>query len=659
MEEKSFKFSHNATRRRNYMNEYSNIDDHRTKTIVSSVKEFKDIPTKHFINNILSNDTSLYYFIGYLFHKLQSAIAFDVYHMLTDKEQVIVLFKGGALMYEMFKNIKLFIGEYSKNIAQYFTMSDIDFSLFIMTDSQQRFDEIHKVCIKVLNNVLKEISHTFDEYYHEVIQNKIYNYENTSHEFDDYDPLKLYAYIKKTYKIDLESKQKLEKYIDWLMRMIKQNNFYTKTKLDKILTDTIKTIKNGNDMYYTDDNKQIIFLHKDLMNNAQATITKKNHIYIAPKILYVDDKKKKAVTVEKYNESGEHRISYNTSISTNKLFPQIFELMRIKMCYNVEGDWLQNIIYDSKEKNDQNVIYLQKNKSIMTSEFLDISIPMFDDHKRKNFQKHAVEYLNNNEQYYNIIFSCENKHIIKVYCYSPENLLADLNELLFMSDTVVPWEDGKYEKRIYRQLFFSFYVDIKKYNNNQNINKTYFVYKHPLGSIVSVLKILKKCVFMYQVILHNFNIVENEYKKLKNLCTSLVKSAYNDEAIANNIISQLDSYRSINIFFDLISKNKPVKEYEIYHELLNWTILWCIIILNNENIYTIIHEIKKIYKYDSDENEILVQLYLYLSNFIKIYSEMVIKIIQPDNMKILYGGYYANKYDKYKKKYLSLKNNKK
>lgn len=152
-----------------------------------------------------------------------------------------------------------------------------------------------------------------------------------------------------------------------------------------------------------------------------------------------------------YNNKYYHYISYNNNIyNSYEQYSKKFDLFRIK--FNIR--LTKPII-----KIDQQIM----EEYNIPSEFVDVSIPSFQDINRKYFYSEVQEeginilkYSNNSVNYY-------------WNTYSIHQLFDDLLKILF-GPSIVPWYDSKYDKRIIRLLLlFSFYKiekSIKKTNSS-------------------------------------------------------------------------------------------------------------------------------------------------------------------------------------------------
>jgi hypothetical protein len=223
-----------------------------------------------------------------------------------------------------------------------------------------------------------------------------------------------------------------------------QSIYNTKYSLSFDKKDVIQKIK----LIRKNPNTDLIFnkfiLNKKSDNTNEIDIVRKNDSlsYSANDISLYNS----SISNDKYY----HYITYNNSIYNNlELFSRKFDLFRIKF----------NIVLTKP------LIEIDK-KSVETynipSEFVDVSIPSFQDINRKNFYKEVQEEGINILNY--------RKGTLNYYwnTYSIHQLFDDLLKILF-GPTIIPWYDAKYDKRIIRLLLlFSFYKiekSIENYNS--------------------------------------------------------------------------------------------------------------------------------------------------------------------------------------------------
>jgi len=91
-------------------------------------------------------------------------------------------------------------------------------------------------------------------------------------------------------------------------------------------------------------------------------------------------------------------------------------------------------------------------------ELIDLSISRFDDNRIKKFSTKKVE-----EMYAEYNF--DGLDNFKFCSYNLEYLILDLFEVIY-TDNELPWQDVKYEKRLYRLFFFSI-IELLSLNANE------------------------------------------------------------------------------------------------------------------------------------------------------------------------------------------------
>lgn len=155
-------------------------------------------------------------------------------------------------------------------------------------------------------------------------------------------------------------------------------------------------------------------------------------------------------TNNSYENQYYHYISYNNSIyNSYEQYNRKFDLFRIK--FNVR---LTKPIISVDDK--------LKDKYDVPSEFVDVSIPAFQDINRKYFYNEVQE------EGINILNSTFGLETYYWNTYSIHQLYDDLVKILF-GPTIIPWYDGKYNKRIIRLLLlFSFYKIEKSVKNKES-----------------------------------------------------------------------------------------------------------------------------------------------------------------------------------------------
>ena len=143
-----------------------------------------------------------------------------------------------------------------------------------------------------------------------------------------------------------------------------------------------------------------------------------------------------------------HYITYNSSINVclNKYSSIInFDLIRSKLNFTLNNIFIKKYLPDIDEN-------WETSKINVPSEFIDISIPCFDDTFYTTFilnPRHYLHTYNYNLDLQNIIGT--NNFDIKSLNVS--YFIHDLISILFTQNVFYPWIDLKYRKRLYRLLF--------------------------------------------------------------------------------------------------------------------------------------------------------------------------------------------------------------
>ena len=220
-------------------------------------------------------------------------------------------------------------------------------------------------------------------------------------------------------------------------------------------------------------------------------INSKNEIDIIPRsdliLRYVNNYSVREVLSLESGTDNYHYITYNNLLnSQNNIAPVIsFELYRIK--FNIQ---LNNIIKINGKLGDLDV----------PSEFIDVSCSGFHDAARKHF----VEDSHDNGLY---IYKRNYENTSYYWnSYSLQQLFDDIFIVLFSMNTLIPWYDNKYNKRINRALLLYLLLNINKMKNENNIEKN--------------MKWLKNLIWLLRLL---FNIYDNI---ITNGQTNIYKSSY-------------------------------------------------------------------------------------------------------------------------------------
>ena len=665
---------------KDYFNENPLLFSHIKKNIVNidkinaepAFRAYKDESTSAFVETFFNNEDTLNQFIDYNFHVLHYFIIANINESLTingeilkSDEDIFIIFKGGNVMHFYFNKIIQAIKnnlnstdtEYIKKVDdlnKYFKTSDVDTSVYIINNDEQKFNLIYYYISNLLISSLLFIRNNFDKLLQnnkfEIINFKILpptfiyiitynnpkydiytihilyknfckileNYsnddvENFINNFNDYMD---YFYIQnqETYYIFQDSYLG-SRYIS-LLQLIK---FYYKSnndinrviesqpflksfinKIDQIIQlqhETIKTVLNNKlcsfNEFYTED-KLKIFLEK-LLNkfNSDDYLNKHffNHSNI-PSVEIVINKQvdnSELVIIDRndfalrcinsiyysnlilFNEKSNHFLSINNVISNyvGNEHMVLFDLYRVK--FNV---LLKKIFNVNKQK------YIEM---FVPSEFLDISIPKFYDY---NLIKLRYK-LYNTGGYVHYFSKLDNN---KLECYNilTTNLkytIKDLNCVLYEQNTFIPWNDLKYNKRIFRLLFLMFIVYYKKAVSYSCVDLVDSI----LNKFIKNLTELSKAIETY---------FDNKNSNVNNEITkNLILSLINNIIYYNNNNNLLNQYTLFN-FYDY--QNKLFFKIKYYDSS----------ILDNEVLSHIFHE-----EMDLSINVILKNIFFIIENY--------------------------------------------
>ena len=242
--------------------------------------------------------------------------------------------------------------------------------------------------------------------------------------------------------------------------LLKKNNFYTKEKFVSIRTqlkewylnigqnnpeevnpqqiDPILDTKyeRGYDPTYIKDKYDRYNLQYDRIHNPEITnddfeFSKKKSSIILSKNNPID--LNDSILIENLKN---HYISFNETIRktrANGEFTADFDLMRSKFNITINKP-------DVLTKNGEPHI------ASIPSEFIDVSIPRFEETARIEFFNHIINHNNNLPTYLRF----DNNPGVSISAYSNSEVLDDLLYTLFNQNSFEPWLDKKYTKRIIR-----------------------------------------------------------------------------------------------------------------------------------------------------------------------------------------------------------------
>jgi hypothetical protein len=277
-----------------------------------------------------------------------------------------------------------------------------------------------------------------------------------------------------------------------------------------------------------------------------------------------------------HGQTRVHYLSYNSSIRKTRFTNTTdFDLMRIKFNLVVEGNKFtkDDAVYDMP----------------IPSEFIDISIAGYNDASRKHYINAC---MNRNFDASKMGLSINNKLITVVKSYDTNDIAYDLQYILFSQNSLEPWIDPKYTKRIYRLLFF---IGLNSFNKSitENSHKQMDLF----------LNFITICGSINQYILDN-----SKQYPISDVKT-LLKNNEN-KYIDQYLLFIKDGYKNIddvNYFTNIITISNDYKHMKL---IIKSIIMWSFIYRNdNDTIFKHLNLIRKEFlwkPYDPTKKDIIV-----------------------------------------------------
>jgi hypothetical protein len=533
-----------------------------------------------------------------------------VYKLIFDKDNYVIFddIHIGSKYINILQCIKYYYN-LKKNIR--FNKNNFNDIIGIIINEQRKIIEINlsKILGELkdfyqkdkINNFLEKLSNTFNTNY---IDKKYYKYTN-------FYTLPINEYI-------LTGNTNFEK------NSLKNNNFENKFLqynhfVKNSLQNNSELNKNNNNKNLRNNNKKLINNNKNLSkiqinfeyNDVEYIKENENNII---RLLERKDfiiKNIQSIYFNGYLESktkNNHYISINSTIN-NRVYNHIvnFDLFRIKL--NIE---LPNIIINNYKGIDQNKnLIFENNNELKTisipSEFLDVSIPKFNDINLIKFRNNfKFEDFN---KYFSILnFQKNNINYLNIITYNLEYLIDDLNMVLYKQNTFIPWIDMKYEKRLNRLCCLSLLLIIKKNIGNKNIQTH-------IDNLIENLENLKDLFQIYPI---NKNTIDKIKKNIENNIKNKNDCLFTKEIVSNFLYSD-EYFKYYNINNDI--ENIFNLSFEFIYNIINIEINTD----KNNNLYNFLNYKLESYNYkfidDNEKNKYIINTYK--TEFIKFLKEYI------------------------------------
>lgn len=439
--------------------------------------EFRNIMTEFINNEFFSSDILLFKFIKNFIKIMETSLnlyinektpelikKYSLSNSFTLVDNIIFIFKGGNTLkaiLEKYISVQAGnVGGYIQDVyGKYFKRSDLDFQIVIYPNLTQDESQNRIIYNEIVEDLKIFSCYALNRFRNTFISNlsdtfNYYKYNNNTKQkllkklLDNLNSADFFKKIKDPLEQDKFIKQHGE-----------ENKYYFNMKFTNINFNNINSDENiminflgiMNDLSKTLPSKEALnIINNQLKNeliNSRIDIFIKIEENIMVKrmieLIYsnIDKEFQKKLYDNKENRS-EFYISLIDNIKwerhrlTAKPFLTSFGLVRLKI------NFLVNLEIDNNKYSILNI----------PSELIDISIPYFDDHKSKGL-------FTNGKKINNLFTKFEFSNLkleqsFNFWSYNINTFIHDLYVMLFV-DSLLPWNDKKYEKRVFRMLFFS------------------------------------------------------------------------------------------------------------------------------------------------------------------------------------------------------------
>jgi hypothetical protein len=465
----------------NLINKDSNYLEIEKNTIATESKdaEFRNIMTDFINNEFFSSDILLYNFIKNFMKIMETSLNLYITEKLPElqkkyslsssftlADKIVFILKGGntlkAIMEKYISEQAGLVGEYIYDIyGKYFKRSDLDFQIviypYLINDASKNITVYNEIVedLKILscytlnrfrNTFISNLSDTFNYYkYNNNTKQKLL--KKLLDELNSCDFFK---------KIQDPSEQ-----VKFINNYGEENRYYFNMKFtnidfnninsdEDVMINFLSIMKDPTKIIPIKESLNIINnqLNNELLNSRIdifINIDKKNIIIkkMIELIYSNNDKEFQKKLYDGKDNKSEFYISIIDDIKWERKrlqaapFLTSFSLVRLKV----------NFLVNIQTNNKYSILNIP-------SELIDISIPYFNDHKNKgtfgNDDSKKIKDLFTKYEFSNTKLN----QSFNFWSYNINTFIHDLYVMLFV-DSLLPWQDKKYKKRLFRILFFS------------------------------------------------------------------------------------------------------------------------------------------------------------------------------------------------------------
>jgi hypothetical protein len=454
-------------------------------TVESKDSEFRNKITDFINNEFFRSDNLLYNFIKNFIEIMELSLNLYIKektpklrskHSLpstfTLEKNIIFILKGGNTLksiLEKYISVQAgIVGQYIHDTyGEYFKRSDLDFQIIIfphLSDddiiNKRIYNEIVEdlkilscyVLNRFRNTFLSNLSKTFN----------YYQYNNATKQklliklLEDINSCDFFKKITSRTEQDSFIKKYGDEYEYYFNMKFTNINFNDVNSDDNVMNNFLSIMKNSAKILSNKDILNIINnqLSNELINSRtdlEINVLKDNIIIKQMiKLIYskIDEEIQKNLYNDKNNRSELYislieDVKFERTNTTKGNYVTTFGLVRLKI----------NFLLNLETIDNKNAVMN------IPGELIDISISYFDDHKNTIFSNGKKI----NDLFTNYEFSNSNVEPFKFWSYNINSFIHDIFVILYV-DVLLPWEDKKYKKRMYRMLFFATIQLLSKQN---------------------------------------------------------------------------------------------------------------------------------------------------------------------------------------------------
>lgn len=634
------------------------------KTNIVEYRQLSDTSTK--IYSKIFVKPNMIELVNFIYNTVNSKILININNLLIDNkhdklnnEHILLYLKGGnnfVILQDLFTDIFKEMKENSvpSSITDHVEISDNDFSINIITNSEARFNIIYHYVKILLTEALYDITNIFNNMYqneyklskisivdfnkivtqskkqHKITNNIAEFYINfyktddnkkeeinliTSNVIDNIDHCNdIYALTTLEYLNSLYSPYNPNLVIiDRITKLLYTlevrfyNKFYSPNSINQFKTELANELnKFSPDLIFHNEFQNIDYCVNRKLIPSDIMISNNSNV-----LIHNTDSIKKPMGIKIINDNpflntginNTHYITINSLIYNNLTtcgHNINFDLFRAKLniITTLSNDPAISKINYSTDINNEIIKTLKPVRIKIPSEFIDVSVSKYDDF---NLVLNTNSYYMDPDNFLreHMFEYIDNKHHFTLF--NNKLIIRDLIEILFIQPTYAPYYVNKYKKRIVRLFYFYSLELFEVDNSKKKISDNLKLLSESLNKIIISMKTnLNESTVSTQNISNVSDEFQQNFYPWKLTCDVFV-----------NVCKNILPYK--------IVKTNP--EFENIQPLLNFILIYILILENDPtNItkvvegYNLMYNIIATVKYE----EIWLEFYRFLNECLKI-----------------------------------------